>query len=231
MVRSSCNERPEVASSSRFKVQRPESPMRKTELFIVAASGVLIAAATSFETARAQALPPASNATTKLYGGTREYRWTFYVPVMTFERHEIVVQAPATTVRSRRWDYEVPALRAQRFKLGQVAEFSCKYMDWRLPNECRTKWRDVYADLPVLTMEKNHVDYDVAEWAWTERRIRVDVPYWIWTKQTLIVAVPAFDVNEGPQRGWSQASDVVLARESTESARASLDSQQAAAMN
>src|SRR5213083_1201918 len=182
MVRSSCNKRPEVASSSRFKVQRPESPMRKTELFIVAASGVLIVAATSFETARAQAFPPSSNATTKLYGGTREYRWTFHVPAMAFERREIVVEAPATMVRSRRREYEVPALRAQRFKLGEVAEFSCKYMDWRLPNECRTVWHDVYADLPVLTMQKEHLDYDVAEVAGQERRIRFDVPYWTWTE-------------------------------------------------
>ena len=55
-----------------------------------------------------------TDATAKVYGGSREYRWTFYVPVMTFERREIVVQAPATKMRSRRWDYEVPALRAHR---------------------------------------------------------------------------------------------------------------------
>ena len=204
--------------------------MRRTDLFIVAASGLLIALGVTFETAGAQALPPASSGTVKVYGGTREYRWTFYVPAMTFERREIVVQAPATTVRSWRWDYETPALRAQRFKLGQVAEFTCKYMDWRLPNECRTKWHDVYADLPILAMEKNHVDYDVAEVAWQERRIRVDVPYWTWTEQTLIVAVPAFDAEEVPQPGWSQASDVVLARESIERARTTLESQQAAAV-
>jgi hypothetical protein len=204
--------------------------MRKTDVFIVAASGLLIALGVSFATARAQALPPASDATAKVYGGTREYRWTFYVPVMTLERREIVVQAPATTVRSRHWDYEVPALRAERFKLGQVAEFTCKYMDWRLPNECRTIWHDVYADLPVLTMQKSHVDYDVAEVAWQERRIRFDVPHWTWSEQTLIVAVPAFDVEEVPQPGWSQASDVVLARESIERARATLDWHQAAAV-
>jgi len=199
-------------------------------IFIVAGSGLLIALAASFETAKAQALPPASSGTATLYGGTREYRWTFYVPAMTFERREIVVQAPATTVRSRRWNYEIPALRAQRFKLGQVAEFSCKYPDWRLPNECRTRWRNVYADLPVLAMEKNHLDYDVAEVAWQERRIRFDIPYWTWTEQTLIVAVPAFDTEEVPQPGWSQASDVVLARASIERARATLDSQEAAAL-
>ncbi|HEX9275944.1 MAG TPA: hypothetical protein VGA51_06035 [Casimicrobiaceae bacterium] len=204
--------------------------MRKTALFIVAASGLLIALGSGFETAGAQALPPASGAAATVYGGTREYRWTFYVPVMTLERREIIVQAPATTVRSRRWDYEIPALRAERFKLGQVAEFKCKYMDWRLPNECRTVWHDVYADLPVLTMLKRHVDYDVAEWGWQERRIRLDVPYWTWTEQTLIVAVPAFDAEEAPPPGWSQAKDVVLARESIERARATLDSHEAAAV-
>ena len=202
--------------------------MRKTALFIVAAAGLLIAFRSGFETATAQALPPAADATAKVYGGSREYRWTFYVPVMTFERREIVVQAPATTVRSRRWDYEIPAFRAQRFKLGQVAEFTCKYMDWRLPNECRTVWHDVYADLPVLAMQKEHLDYDVAEVAVQERRIRFDVPYWTWTEQTLIVAVPAFYAEQVPQPGWSQASDVVLARESIERARATLDSREAA---
>jgi hypothetical protein len=201
--------------------------MRKTDLCIVAAAALLILLGSSFETA-AQPLPPAFDATPKLYGSSREYRWTFYVPVMTLERHEIFVQAPATTVRSRRWDYEVPGLRAERFKLGQVAEFTCKYMDWRLPNECRTVWHDVYADLPVLTMLKRHVDYDVAEWGWQERRIRFDVPQWTWTEQTLIVAVPAFDAEEAPPPGWSQASDVMLARESIERARATLDSREAA---
>jgi hypothetical protein len=202
--------------------------MRKTDFCIVAAAGLLIALGFSFETARAQPSPPVSDTTARVYGSSRGYIWTFYVPVMTLERREIFVQAPATTVRSRRWDYEVPGLRAERFKLGQVAEFTCKYMDWRLPNECRTVWHDVYADLPVLTMLKRHVDYDVAEWGWEERRIRFDVPHWTWTEQTLIVAVPALDVEEVPPPGWSQAKDVVLARESIERARATLDSREAA---
>jgi hypothetical protein len=204
--------------------------MRRTDLYILAASGLLIALGSSFETARAQAAPPAFDATAKVYGSSREYRWTFYVPVMTLERREIVVQAPGTTVRSRRWNYEIPALRAERFKLGQVAEFHCKYMDWRLPNECRTVWHDVYADLPVLAMQKDHVDYDVVEWAWQERRILFDVPRWTWTEQTLIVAVPAFDAEEVPQPGWSQTRDVMLARESIERARATLDSREATAV-
>jgi hypothetical protein len=202
--------------------------MRKSNHCIVAAAGLLIAIGSSLETARAQPAAPGFDATPKVYGSSREYIWTFYVPVMTLERREIVVQAPATTVRSRRWDYEIPALRAERFKLGQVAEFHCKYMDWRLPNECRTVWHDVYADLPVLAMQKSHVDYDVAEVAWEERRIRFDVPRWTWTEQTLIVAVPALDAEEVPPPGWSQAKDVVLARESIESARATLDSREAA---
>ena len=76
--------------------------MRKTHLCIVAAAGLLIALGSSFETARAQPSAPVPDTAAKVYGSSREYHWTFYVPVMTLERREIVVQAPATTVRSRR---------------------------------------------------------------------------------------------------------------------------------
>jgi hypothetical protein len=204
--------------------------MRKSEFFMLAASGLWVALGCGIGTARAQAAPPAWEATAKVYGGSREYRWTFYVPVLTLERREVVVQTVAATVRSRRWDYEAPGLRAEKFKLGQVAEFTCKYHDWKLPNECRTVWRDVYADLPVLAMRNNHINYEVREWGWRERRILFDVPYWTWTEQTLIVGVPALDAEEVPQPGWSQAPDVLLARASIERARATLDSREAAAV-
>ncbi|HEY2969335.1 MAG TPA: hypothetical protein VGK75_13335 [Casimicrobiaceae bacterium] len=204
--------------------------MRKTDLFIVAASGLLIALGASLETARAQALPSASDATAKVYGGTREYRWTFYVPVMTLARREIVVQAPEVTLRSRGWDYEAPDLREERRKVGQVAEFDCKYVDWwRLPNECGVRWRDVYADLPVLTVRRHHVDFDAAEWAWQERRIRFDVPYWTWTERTLTVLVPVLVSEETPPPAWSRATGATLARESLDDARATLVAQEAAA--
>src|SRR2546430_5280317 len=204
MARSSCNRGPEGAPDTRLTVQRAESPMRT--IFIVAGSGLLIALGVSFETATAQALPPAADATAKVYGGSREYRWTFYVPVMTFERREIVVQAPATTMRSRRWDYEVPALRPQRFKLGQVAEFTCKYMDWRLPNECRTVWHDVYADLPVLAMQKEHLDYDVAEVAGRGGPTSFFAPRLAWAEPTPVRALPLFFSVGSPPPGSSRAS-------------------------
>ena len=112
---------------------------------------------------------------TDIYAGTREYRWTFYVPVMSVERREIVVQGPGVVVRSRRFEYEVPGLKTERRKLFPVAEFYCKYPDWQLPNECGVAWRDVYADFPLLTMRREHTDADVAEWTSEERRIRIDV--------------------------------------------------------
>lgn len=157
--------------------------------------------------------PVALDATEKVYPGTHEYRWTFYVPVLTMERHQVIVQELAPTMRSRSWEYEAPGLRAQQFKLGQLAEFHCKYPDWwLLPNECGTYWHDVYADLPVLTMERSHVDYEVAEWRWQERRIGFDVPRWTWTEQTLRVMVPVFTEEKLPPPEWSRADDVMLAR-------------------
>jgi hypothetical protein len=163
--------------------------------------------------AAAQAVPgpaPVFGAPVTVYAGTREYVWTLYVPELTTEHLAVVVQAPALHVRGRRWDYELPSLKSQRFKLGQVAEFSCKYTDLGLPQICTTTWRNVYADLPVLAMQRDHLNYDAAEWAWEEQTLHIDVPRWQWKESTLTVSVPTF----GP--------------EEVEHAQATLDAQQAA---
>jgi hypothetical protein len=150
---------------------------------------------------------------------------------MTVERREVVFSGPGLTVRSRRFDYEVPGLKSERRKLGQVAEFHCKYPDWLLPNECGIEWHDVYADLPVLTLRHEHVAADVAEWTAEERRIRLDVPRWTWQERTLTVIVPEFSTTPQPQRTWSMAPAPALAADaSIETARATLDSRQAEAV-
>jgi hypothetical protein len=164
---------------------------------------------------------------TDLYAGTREYRWTFYVPVMSVERREIIVQGPGIAVHSRRFDYEVPGLKTERRKLFPVAELYCKYSDWQLPNECGVAWHDVYADFPLLTMRREHIDVDVAESTTEERRIRIDVPRWTWTERTLTLVVPEFSTEPPPPRTWSRASDTQLAETSIDRARSALDARRA----
>ena len=171
--------------------------------------------------------PPMPGPETDLYAGTREYRWTFYVPVMSVERREIVVQGPGVAVHSRRFEYEVPGLKTERRKLFPVAELYCKYSDWQLPNECGVAWHDVYADFPQLTMRREHIDVDVAESTTEERRIRIDVPRWTWTERTLTLVVPEFSTEPPPLRTWSRASDTQLAETSIDRARSALDARQA----
>jgi hypothetical protein len=186
--------------------------MCKSGLFLPVACGLLMAIGGSARAQPPAVTEPAFAAPVTVYAGTREYVWTIYVPSLTTERVEVITRVLAPTVRSRRWDYALPSLKSERYKLGQVAQWTCKYMDWRLPNACRTVWRDVYADLPVLTMQRDHVDFDVAEWAWEARTIRVDIPRWSWTETTLVIGVPAF----GP--------------EDLQRAQATLDARQAAAV-
>ncbi len=176
------------------------------------ALGGSVAPAQTAPASDAPAPVPAVGAPMTLYPGTKEYVWTLYVPVLTTERIAVVVRVPKEHVIGRRWDYEYPGLKSQRFKLGEVAEFNCKYSDWGLPQECRTEWHSVYADLPVLAMQRDHLDYDESEWAWEEQTMRIDVPHWSWKASTLTVSVPIF----GPKN--------------TEQAQAALDAQQAAAM-
>jgi hypothetical protein len=188
--------------------------MGKKQFSWRAGCGVLLAIGGG--SAAAQAAPatnpaPAFGAPVTVYASTREYVWTLYVPVLTTEHVAVVVQVPTLRFRGRRWDYELPDLKSQRFKLGQVAEFNCKYSDMGLPQTCSTQWRNVYADLPVLTMQRDHLNYDEAEWVLEEQTLHIDVPRWQWKESTLTVSVPTF----GP--------------EDVEHAQATLDAQQAAA--
>jgi hypothetical protein len=126
---------------------------------------------------------------------TREVVWTLYYPVLTTERVAVVVQVPVLSFHGRRWDYELPDLKSKRFQLGQVAEFSCRYSDWGLPETCTLQWHNVYADLPVFAMQRDHLNYDAAQWSWQEQTLHIDVPRWSWHATTLTVSSPS----DGPQ--------------------------------
>jgi len=123
---------------------------------------------------------------------TRDYEWIFHVPVASIERRRIMVTTLDVSTHSRRWSYEVPALRSKRIKLWDAPEFSCKYPDIILPNECRTVWHAVYADLPVLVSERAHVDVDVPRLAMTESSIVLEIPRWTWTEKRFRFSLPAF---------------------------------------
>jgi hypothetical protein len=176
------------------------------ELAKVIAAVLLFGAAS----ARAQ-YEPIPGPESDVYGATREYRWTVYVPVTTFERRELVFAGPNMVVRSRRFDYETPGIRMERRGLGQYPELQCKYPDWFLPNECGVVWRNAYADFPQLTMRREHIDADVVEWADAEYRVRVDVPRWTWTPREYRLLVPVFETEPAPPHQWSRAEGGALA--------------------
>src|SRR6202521_5590409 len=131
---------------------------------------------------------------------TREYHWIFRVPVVSIEHRRILVTAPNMSTRWKHWDYETPALRSKRIKLWEVPEFSCKYPDLILPNECRTVWRAVYVDVPVLVSERGHVDVDLPQFGLTEQFIDVEIPRWRWTDKSFRFSLPAIAPPETVQR-------------------------------
>jgi hypothetical protein len=135
-----------------------------------------------------------------LVPATREYQWIFRVPVVSIDHRRIAVTAPSVSTHSRRWNYELPALRDKRIKLWDFPEFSCKYPDQILPNECRTVWHGVYVDVPVLISERGHVDVDVLRLGVTEQSIKVAVPRWTWTDKSFRFSLPAIAPPETVQR-------------------------------
>ena len=193
------------------------------------AGGLLLALGSAGLCAQPAAEPaPAFGAPVTVYSGTEEYVWTLYTPVLTTERVPVVMRVLTLTLRGRRWDYELPTLKSQRFKLGEVADFSCKYSDWGLPETCRTQWHNVYADLPVLAMQRDHLNYDAADWTWEDKTLHIDVPHWTWNKGTLTVSVPTI----GPRNvdGARARLDVeqAVAAETLDQAMATVDASIAA---
>jgi hypothetical protein len=131
---------------------------------------------------------------------TRDYQWTFHVPVVSFEHRRITVTTPSATTHVKRWYYDVAALRDKRLKLWQIPEFSCTYPDLILPNECRTIWRSVYVDVPTLATEHAHADVDVLRLGLSKQFIDIDVPRWTWTEKRFLFSLPALAPPESVER-------------------------------
>ncbi|HEY2864165.1 MAG TPA: hypothetical protein VGK37_11155 [Casimicrobiaceae bacterium] len=167
--------------------------------------------------------PPA----TVVYPGTREFRWTVRVPVVTIEQREFVFRAPTGFTRPQRWDYEGPAVRTERRIIATYPEFSCKYVDWSVSNECLTVWRNVYADLPVIVARPQHLVFDMPDWRWKTQLFPINVPRWAWKEEHWRVSVPVI-VSEPPEatRHWDQAAS----RDEYLRVRSALTARQAAAL-
>lgn len=152
------------------------------------------------EVARTERGPPLPGDNPVLVPATVEYQWIFRVPVVSIEHRRIVVAAPSATTRWKRLDYEAPALRGQRMMLWKVPEFSCKYPDLILPNDCRTVWRPVYVDVPVLVSERAHIDIEVPQLGLTNQSIDVEIPRWTWTEKRFRISLPAIAPAESIER-------------------------------
>lgn len=123
-----------------------------------------------------------------------EYRWTFVTPHWVVESRTVDTRAYSPALRARRIDHGVLDVETKLRKVGSVAEFSCKYSDLALPNECRTTWRDVYVEVPSLVVRHDYLDVDVPVWSWRDWRTTVDVPRLVWKEETLVVSLPALAV-------------------------------------
>jgi hypothetical protein len=127
-----------------------------------------------------------------------QYRWTFVEPVWSVPSRSVDVRILDPATRFERIDYDTVEFTFERKRVGRVPEFSCKYADFALPNECRTTWRTVYADVPVPRARRDHVDVDLPDWQWRDARTIVDEPRLEWRRRELVVSVPATAIYKDP---------------------------------
>ena len=163
---------------------------RVVDVLLIAA---LLLTTASDALASDQALP-ASRPLPYLEPAIVEYYWTFAAPEWVIEPHRIDVRAIDPATRRKRIDFNTLEFPFERRAIGRFPEFSCKYADFGLPNECRTTWRTVYVDVPVPSVRHDHADVDVPDWQWRDAHTTVDVPTLVWKKQHLVVSLPAIAV-------------------------------------
>ena len=125
---------------------------------------------------------------------TVEYRWDVLTPHLALAPREVGARVHAPSYVSRRVDYDTVEWTSEHRLLGRVADFECKYSDIGLPNRCVTTWRDVYVDVPVPVLRRDHIDVDVLQWSERDWRTVVEVPELTWTHETLVVTLPAVAV-------------------------------------
>jgi hypothetical protein len=164
-----------------------------------------------------------------VYPGTREFQWTIRVPLLSIEQREFAFKAPMGITRPQRWDYEGPVVRTERRKIATYPELSCKYVDWTVSNECRTVWRGVYADLPVIVTRPQHLVFDVPDWRWKTQLLPVGVVRWTWKEERWTVSVPVI-VSDPSDDSRASAPGRAMAGVVFERAREALAAKETAAL-
>lgn len=157
---------------------------------------------------------------------TREFRWTMRVPLVTLDNREFVFRAPTAITRPQQWNYEGPAVRTERRRIATYPDFSCKYVGWMVSNECRTVWRGIYADLPVVVTRPQHLVFDMPDWRWKTQTLPITVPRVTWKEEHWTVSVPVFvvdpaDETHRPRADSEAAIDLERARSTLDAKRAS----------
>lgn len=194
-------------------------------LISIGAAGSSAQGAGSEGSGDAVRLPPP----TVVYPGTREFNWTIRVPLLTIEQREFAFKAPTGITRPQRWDYDGPAVRTERRKIAVYPEFSCKYLDWTVSNECRTVWRGIYADLPVVVTRPQHLVFDMPDWRWKTQLVPITVPRWTWKEERWTVSVPVL-VTTPPDDVGGPPGDEPAAKADFERVRAALTAKEASAL-
>ncbi len=101
---------------------------------------------------------------------------TFVAPQWVVEPRNVDVRAVIASTSTKRIDYGTLEFPIEHRAIARIPEFRCKYADFGLPNECRTTWRTVYADVPVAVIRRDHVDIDVPRLVWKEQQLVVSLP-------------------------------------------------------
>lgn len=95
-----------------------------------------------------------------------EQKLSLDLPSITTKSKEIKFHVPEVTVKTKRIVWHEPKIVMRRRKVGEVPEIVCRDVRNSLGfmgQECKTRWKPIYFDVPVTEKVKKEIKIDLPE--------------------------------------------------------------------
>jgi hypothetical protein len=123
------------------------------------------------------------------------------LPTTKLTDKKIIVDLPSVTMKDQKWVFDVPVVRMETRKVGQRPETKCEEKrggaPFYLPGiECVTRWKDLFMDVPVTTMDRREIILGVPEFTMVRQEFVVGVPEFYMNRQEWILRIPEVTVKD-----------------------------------
>lgn len=128
-----------------------------------------------------------------------EQKISFDLPSITSGYKEIIFSVPEVTMKTKKIVWHVPELKMERRKVGERPEIVCRNVRNSfgiMGEECRTRWKPIYSNIPVTEMVKKEIKIDLPKITMKDHSIEVPDVKIEMKRQEVILHLPSITFSD-----------------------------------